>query len=183
MNNNEYLKWIMPSVKSRSLSVSEFRYKKAEEQAGMKTVDPKVVVGYVNEFLRKVGMKTTEDLGFSPIIKLTGKGKRQINYAKICKDTHIDDKRDIVWIKFTTDNYISVIGTGCDISFSDWVKKHTNAGLINQHLKKEWDDSFVLIFPLKNIPDNLNRSDIESGIGNYLIYNKVPILDFYSHNY
>ena len=85
--------------------------------------------------------------------------------------------------KDTKENYISVIGTGCDITFSQWAKENTTAGRINQYLNKEWDDSFVLIFPLKQIPDKLNRSDIESGIGNYLIHKGVPILDFYSHNY
>ena len=29
----------------------------------------------------------------------------------------------------------------------------------------------------------MRPSDIESGIGNYLIDNDVPILDYYSHNY
>lgn len=33
------------------------------------------------------------------------------------------------------------------------------------------------------ITDGLNRSDIESGIGNYLISQGIPILDYYSHNY
>lgn len=41
-------------------------------------------------------------------------------------------------------------------------------------------EAYVLIFPLVNIPDGLDRSDIESGIGNYLISKNVPILDFYS---
>ena len=183
MKNEEYLKWIMPSIKTRSLVVSDFRYKKAEEQAGMETVEPADIIDFVNEFLCKVGMKTTKDLNFSPRIELPRKGRRQIRYAEIRKNNQINDKRDIVWIKFTNDNYISVIGTGCDISFSEWARNNTTAGLINQHLKKEWDDSFVLIFPLKEIQDNLNRSDIESGIGNYLINKGVPILDFYSHNY
>lgn len=183
MNNEEYLKWIMPSIKNRSLLVSDFRYKKAEEQARMKTVEPTDIIDFVNEFLCKVGMKTTEDLGFLPKIELSRKGIRQVSYAEIKKNSGINDKRDIVWIKFTTDNYISVIGTGCDISFSEWARNNTTAGLINQHLNKEWDGSFVLIFPLKEIPDNLNRSDIESGIGNYLIHKGAPILDFYSHNY
>lgn len=183
MNNEEYLKWIMPSIKNRSLVLSNFRYKKAEDQATMETVKPTDIINFVNEFLRKVGMKTTEDLSFSPRIELQRNGIRQIKYAEIRKKNQLDDIRDIVWIKFTKDNYISVIGTGCDISFSEWAKNNTTAGHINRHLNKEWDDSFVLIFPLKEIPENLNRSDIESGIGNYLIHKGVPILDFYSHNY
>ena len=70
--------------------------------------------------------------------------------------------------------------------FTDYDKNYTTAGRINKSLGLEWDDSEVLIFPL-NIPSKiqgvLNRSDIESGIGNYLISKGVPILDFYSHNY
>lgn len=104
---------------------------------------------------------------------------RRIEYSKINKG----NKEDIVWIKFTTDNYISVIGTGCDIYFTEHAKNNTTAGRIIQRLELEWDDSEVLIFPLKNIPKGLNRSDIESGIGNYLISQNVPILDYYSHNY
>ena len=49
----------------------------------------------------------------------------------------------------------------------------------------EWDEGTVLVFPLINLKKlkDLDRSDIESGIGNYLIDNDVPILDYYSHNY
>ena len=183
MDHPEYLKWIMPSIGSRSLNVSDFRIKKAVEQAGMDTVSIYDIIDFVNEFLHKIDMKTTDDLNFNPKIELKRMGLREIPYAEIKENNKLDDKRDIVWIKFTTDEYISVIGVGCDISFSDRTKENTTAGLILKHLEKDWDDSFVLIFPLKEIPDNLYRSDIESGIGNYLIHKGVPILDFYSHNY
>lgn len=183
MNNEDFLKWVMPSIKSRSLSISNFRYRKAEEQAKMRAVEVTDVINIVNDYLRKAGMKTTEDLNFNPRIELSKNAIRQISYYSISKNNELCDKRDIVWIKFTEDKYISVIGTGCDISFSDWAINNTTAGLINQHLNKKWNDKLVLIFPLKGIPDNLNRSDIESGIGNYLIYKEVPVLDFYSHNY
>ena len=88
-----------------------------------------------------------------------------------------------MWIKFATDGRISVVGVGCDISFTDYAKKNTSAGRIINELGLDWNDDEVLIFPLKNIPEGLKRSDIESGIGNYLISKKVPILDFYSHNF
>lgn len=67
----------------------------------------------------------------------------------------------------------------CDIYFTDFAEKNTTAGRINQILNQKWDDTVVLVFPLVNIPDGLNRSDIESGIGNYLISQGVPILDYY----
>lgn len=114
-----------------------------------------------------------------PRIKPMKREKRRIEYGKI----NNENREDIVWIKFSNNNRISVIGTGCDISFTDYAKNNTTAGLINQSLGLEWDESEILIFPLYNIKDELSRSDIESGIGNYLISKGVPILDFYSHNY
>ncbi len=197
MNHKEYLKWIMPSVENRSVSHSEFRFMKAVEQAEMKPTSLEDIIEFVNIFLDNIGMDTTKKMNFNPEFRPEiplGKGIRRINYAKIKETNHLKDKNDIVWIKFTRGGYISVIGTSCDISFSKWAQTHTTAGRISMYLTEhlpsghrsddfEWDDRFVLIFPLKKIPNNLNRSDIESGIGNYLIHRGVPILDFYSHNY
>ena len=42
-------------------------------------------------------------------------------------------------------------------------------GIIIHKLGKEWDESFVLIFPLKGIPNGYTRSDVEAAIGNMLI--------------
>lgn len=181
MDNKEYLKWIMPSIKNRTVSTDNlngkfnFRIEKAKEQHKLPVVEREDIIKYVNDFLYSIGMEKSVD----PVIKPKKTEKRRIDYSKINKE----NKEDIVWIKFTNDNYISVIGTGCDISFTEYAKNNTTAGLIIQSLDLEWDDSEVLIFPLNNIQDGLNRSDIESGIGNYLISQGVPILDFYSHNY
>ena len=134
------------------------------------------IVNYVNEFLSTImGMEPIAHPYYEP-----RKTKaRRIDYAKI----NPENKENIVWIKFTEDGFISGIGTGCDIYFTDETKKRTTAGRINKKLNLNWDETVVLIFPLINIPDGLNRSDVESGIGNYLISKGVPILDFYSHNY
>ncbi|WP_017209979.1 hypothetical protein [Clostridium beijerinckii] len=181
MDNKEYLKWIMPSIKNRTVSNDNlngklnFRIEKAKEQYQLPVVKREDIIKYVKDFLSSMDM----EISFDPAIKPKKREKRRIDYSKINKES----KEDIVWIKFTTENYISVIGTGCDIYFSDYAKNNTTAGLINQSLGLEWDDREVLIFPLKNIKDGLYRSDIESGIGNYLISKGVPILDFYSHNY
>lgn len=48
-----------------------------------------------------------------------------------------------------------------------WV--HNSSGIITHKLGKEWDESFVLIFPLKGIPNGYTRSDVETAIGNMLI--------------
>lgn len=60
--------------------------------------------------------------------------------------------------------------------------KYNSSGILVHQLNKEWDDSFVLVFPLVDIP-SCYKGDIERAIGNYLIDNEVPIIDFFSHNY
>lgn len=62
-----------------------------------------------------------------------------------------------------------------------WI--HNSSGILVHQLGKEWDESFVLVFPLANIPCGYNRYDIERAIGNMLIAEGVPVIDFYSHNY
>lgn len=181
MNDKEYLKWIMPSIRNRSVSIEDingnfnFRIEKAKEQNILPKVSREQIIEHVNDFLISIGMEKVSE----PRIKPMKREKRRIEYGKI----NNENREDIVWIKFSNNNRISVIGTGCDISFSDYAKNNTTAGLINQSLGLEWDESEILIFPLYNIKYELNRSDIESGIGNYLISKGVPILDFYSHNY
>ncbi len=68
---------------------------------------------------------------------------------------------------------------GRDINFS---KKNTAFDMIN-YVNKEWNREFILVFPLKNIPDGLNANKIEKIIANYLIGKGVPIIDFYSHSW
>ena len=173
--------WIMPSIRNRSLKELpkngeyNFRIEKAREQLKMDPVDRDIIIGYVNEFLVGLNMQRVANPHYQP-----KEGElRRIDYSKI----NPDSKDDIVWIKFTKSNYISVIGTSCDISFSQNTINKTTAGIINQYFNQEWDEDDVLIFPLIGIPEHLFRSDIESGVGNYLISKGVPILDFYSHNY
>lgn len=108
-------------------------------------------------------------------------------------------------MKFTTNKYLGGVAKSNDINFdiplnvSDYDKKewrynsylkrqelvwkHNSSGILAHQLGQEWDTSFVLVFPLSNIPDGYDRGDIETAIGNYLINKGVPIIDFYSHNY
>ncbi|MGC6173957.1 hypothetical protein [Lacrimispora sp. 38-1] len=96
-------------------------------------------------------------------------------------------------MKFTTDGYLGVVAASDDINFgipnnsleynekkpnNKW--KYNTSGIIIHRLGKVWDENFVLVFPLPNIGDG-ERSDIECGVGNYLISKGVPILNYYSH--
>lgn len=170
-----------------SVRYNSFRLRKAEEQSSLLPIKVEEIIKYVNEFLEKIGMQE---------VKFPKTKVEQINYEKIRKENGLKDKRDIVWLKFTRDGYLGVVATSNDINFDmpqseceykekirakKW--KYNTSGIIVHHLNKKWNESFLLIFPLINIPKELKRGDVERGIGNYLIDKGVPILDFYSHNY
>ncbi len=176
---------------------NRYRLDKAIEQASFSPVDVNVITTYVNDFFRFIGMNTVaEPVIYNPL---------QIDYEKIKRDYVLDELGDIVWMKFTKDRYLGVVATSNDINFDipnntaeydtkewrynsflkqkKWVWKHTTSGILVHQLGKVWDTSFVLVFPLSNIPNGYTRGNIERAIGNYLIDKGVPIIDFYSHNY
>lgn len=162
----------------------DLRYKKALEQQALQTVDVHTIIGYINEFLVGIGMNPSNN----PIQNPTN-----INYRSMKKEHNLADKRDIIWMKWTTDGFLGVVACSSDVNFdipSDtsyyhikakgkWL--HKTSGILVHMLKKTWDESFVLIFPLCHMPSNYKRGDIERGVGNYLIDKKVPIIDYYSH--
>lgn len=188
------LQYIVPSIKHRRvLGKEDLRVKMANEQllkfqrqqAKQQNKDKEDIVGLVNTFLKKIGIEIKP--GFNNVVKVkstkeTNKGR--VSYFAIKQQTGISSKEDIVWIKFNKNGCISVVGVGCDIYFTSKTKETTSSGKINKYLKQEWDEESVLVFPLIGLDKlELDRSDIESGIGNYLIANDIPILDYYSHNY
>lgn len=168
-------KWIIPTYADKSVKKDKcLRINAAIEQSKMQKVEIKDIIVYVNEFLNLINMEVVEN----PEVDLISEPIKRGSYTKIWKKNNLNDKRDIVWMKFTKDNFLGVVATGNDINFNI----NNTSGKIITYLGQEWDKSFVLIFPLKNIPSELNRHRIESGIGNYLISKGVPILDLYSHN-
>ena len=61
---------------------------------------------------------------------------------------------------------------------------HLNtAGRLLREVNRTWDTSNLFIFPITSaMTKHKTRKQIENGIGKYLIYKGVPIIDFYSHN-
>ena len=167
------------------------RFDKAKEQAELKGKNIQEIMDYTNEFLGLLGMNSA----INPIIEREAFENNL--YKEIKEKNNLKDERDIVWMKFTKDGLLGVVATSNDINFqvpydlSDYKEKITKnkwkyntSGIIIHYLKKQWDESFVLIFPLQNISEKkLKRGDVERGIGNYLIKKEVPILDFFSHRY
>lgn len=188
------LQYIMPSIKHRGVSgKNDLRVKMAKNQldkfqvqkAQNSNKSKKEVIELVNAFLKQIGIGINPKFNNEVKVKSEKDAYRgRISYFDIKQQSGISCKEDIVWIKFNLNGCISVIGVGCDIYFTPKTKETTSAGKINKYLKQEWDEKLVLVFPLIGLEKSeYNRSDIESGIGNYLIANDIPILDYYSHNY
>lgn len=165
------------------------RLKKAKEQANMEQQTPERIIELVNDLLRELGMEQEKSAkktiqihkGISASIKdiydnidhnLNGRESTD----KVPKQ---QTKTDIIWLKFTEDGFLGVVAKGRDINFRE---NNTSSKMIEEACKS-WNKEFVLVFPLINIPKNLTANKIERMIGNYLIENNVPIIDFYSHNW
>ena len=177
--------WRWSSVKHYPKTSS--RITTAQEQAKKEPIEVKKIIKYVNEFLGVLEMKEIED----PELKLP---EDFSNWDKEKRKQYVIEKHytfergkpksnnDLVWMKFTKDGFLGVVAVRNDINFRSFRENNT-AGIIVHSLGKTWDRSFVLAFPLIGIPKGFKRSDIECGIGNYLIKKGVPILDFYSHKF
>ncbi len=114
-----------------------------------------------------------------------------IDYSLIKDQYKLNSEKHIIWMKFTTDGYLGVVARSNDINFEippkdesdeSEINKYISSGIILHHLKKDWNEKYVLVFPIPNVGD-YEMSDIECGIGQYLIKNNVPILDRYSHTF
>lgn len=181
------------SVHGRSF----FRYNKAKNEVSEKTTVPiKKIIEYINELFKAVGITEVKSPEMNPT---------EVNYTSLKEEFNLDDERDIVWIKFTEDRFVGVVATSNDINFNippnasvydnkiwkynEYTKKdelvweYNSSGILVHKLEKKWNESLVLVFPLKELSENCtyNRHDIEMAIGNYLIEQQVPIIDYYSH--
>ena len=177
------------------------RFRLALEQNKKPTVPVSQIIKLVNDLLETVGIKTVEE-------KQAKMKPNEVNYAEIKEKHYLSDERDIVWLKFTKKSrHIGVVAVSNDINFDipqneseyntkisvyneskkvyedRW--KYTTSGILVHSVNEEWDESFVLVFPLESNEDHCrySRHEIEIAIGNYLEKNDVPIIDFYSHNY
>ncbi|MDO4814508.1 MAG: hypothetical protein Q3988_05360 [Gemella sp.] len=177
-----------PRNKASSVRFSDKRYEKAKEESRKKAVDRDTVIALVNEYLESKNLITTEN----PVVE----NPTEFDYKKYKENYGLADKRDIVWIKFTKDDYVGVVATSNDINFSyptcecDYSKikdkkwAYHTSGILIHKLGKEWEESFVLVFPLKSkVNEKIKRGELEKEIGNHLIEKGVPILDYYSHMY
>lgn len=163
----------------------------AKEQNSKCSKSIEEVIACVNKCLVENNIKAVE----SPITKLdNGKFANGINktefYKNLQQNYNLRDKRDLVWIKFTDDLKIVTVATSNDINLQMPIdrtqyksKKYNTSGIIMHRLGFEYNKDFLLVFPLTNLGVNVKRGEIEKKIGDYLIANDFPIIDFYSHRY
>lgn len=181
------------SVHGKSFS----RYNKAKKEVSEKTTVPiETIIEYVNEILKLIGITEVKNSIMNP---------SEVDYTLIKKEFELDDEKDIVWIKLTKDGYVGVIAVSNDINFdippndsvydekvwkyneytkkNELVWKYNSSGILVHKLNKKWDESLVLVFPLRKLNEKCghSRHNIEMAIGNYLIEKNVPIIDYYSH--
>lgn len=150
------------------------------------------IIEITNTFLEEIGVevkrynnKTKINTKELPILRKPRSRKDTIDYGVFKNECGLNSESHIIWMKFAKEKnhqidrrYLGVVAASNDIDFST----SNTSGKIISSLDLEWDESFILLFPLPRITDGM-RKDIEVGIGNNLIDNEVPILDFYSHRY
>lgn len=150
------------------------RNDKAIEQSKLKPVEISKVIYYANKFLNMVRKenKFHEKMIRCESLKLDGKNhiiidngiivtgcdweepvwcnkerkylNDDIKYKRIKERFGLERAQNIVWLKFTKDGYLGVVARSFDINFD--IK--TSSGILVKQVEKQWDDSFVIIFPL-----------------------------------
>lgn len=165
---------------------SRYRFEKAKMESEKAVVSIEEIINHVNDFFSIIGLAKVENPKVSP---------EYIDYEEIKDVYDLEDEKELIWMKFTDDGYLAVVAQSNDINFDipvsedDYDKRengkwlHTTSGILIHKLHKRWDKSFVLVFPLHREGCTYDRHDIETAVGNFLIANGIPILDFYSHNY
>ncbi|WP_461218265.1 hypothetical protein [Lapidilactobacillus salsurivasis] len=165
----------------------------AKAQARLTPVPVDVIVALINEFLVKIDLPEVAhpimtDFKVDPATKNV-----VMDYSAIKRDNNLNAVNHIVWLKFTMDHFLGVVASGNDCNFdippdaanyndpgrqSRW--QYNTSGILINQLGKKWDERLLVVIPLPGITNKL-KSDIECGIGQYLLQQDVPILDYYSH--
>lgn len=178
----EYSKY----TKSGSRLKKEIRYKVAEEQFQKAPESVEKIKEYIKEFLELIGMEG--NCKHEVEIEKIKNDKKY--YSKIKEEYGLTHYRHLVWLKFTKSGHLGVVAAGADINFylpTKNIKKRNTSGELVHHIGQEWNEEFVLIYPLPNLPYKLRdfkmRGRIECGIGNYLLEKGVPIIDQESHKF
>lgn len=172
---NNWIRYAFPKYVDKTVNSEDcFRVLKAKEQIKLSPAQKEDIVLLCRQYFKEIGIDI-------PIIEINLNDvpiKRGF-YSDLMEKYNLAEKKDILWLKFTTDEYLGVVAASNDINFS----YENTSGKIISYLNKNWDDKYIIIIPLiSGLGGTLNRQRFESGLGNYLISHNVPILDCFSHN-
>jgi len=117
------------------------------------------------------------------------------DYKKLSKDKGTNRIGDVLFIQFAREPgnpnkiHVAVVGAGCDVGAS---YKYTSGEILNA-IGWEWYTERAYIIPLKNLGGGSRggcgneenylrcRNGVEHYVGEYLINNNVPVLNYYQH--
>lgn len=182
------------------------RFEKAQEQLKAPAVKIDDIIQWTNEFISLYGIDKYDGDNFIEICN-DNIDIAKFNKNTMHNYEGITSCNDLVWMKFAKDKnkqlYLGVVACSNDVNFDIPPKsedydipgrivngkiktwKYNTSGILIHSCDLEWEKSFILAFPLLGLKmgreGTRQRHDIETGIGNYLIMNNVPIIDYYSH--
>ena len=164
------------------------RVRKAKEQMSLKPAEVSRVIRLTNEILAADGIQEIQN----PVIRGKALEKftsadnttRKEAYEAVKNRFGMASVKHLLWLRFTQDGHLATVAASDDINFGRENKSYD----IIHTCGLEWDTSFILLFPITPITGRYQlqaneRDELETAVGNYLIANGVPIIDYYSHNY
>lgn len=127
---------------------------------------------------------------FEPLNEICGYRNQRISIKLIEVDlkngkTYRNEIGECLFIQFTTDGYIVVVGAGHDYGLTE-NERYLNVKII-KHLKKEWSTKAILLLSRSGAGvsgcDHILqcRNGLEMYLGECLIKEGLPILNEYSH--
>jgi len=178
------------------------RFEKAKQQREIPVVKKERIIELTNEFIKAYGLNIHDG---DNLVETDNIDLIEFNRNIKREYSGITSEKDIIWMKFTSNGSVGVVACSNDINFDipankceyDKVEetkngrkkrwKYNTSGILVHSVGLTWNTDFFLIFPLLGLKEGKEgkkqRHDLETGIGNYLICNNVPIIDYYSHRF
>lgn len=138
--------------------------------------------GYKEEVLKAVTQCLKEEM-------INGKASKikceEVDYSKMPVDKE-RKRTSLIFIQFTENGHIAVVGAGEDISFS----YNYATGSILKEIGEEWDKEELIVITiedlesvgLKNVTNVLRcRNGMENYVGDYLVTHGFPVLNNDQH--
>lgn len=170
-----------------------YRIDAAREQAQSAPPSKEHVAALANVALTQLGINPVAD----PLVTVDSAdiapdGTLALDYNAIAREHQLDDRRDVVNIRFSTEGHPVLVAVSDDVNFCPLPSSpeqyadqaYSTAAVILKELETDWDYDEFLLFPLAGLSETgFSRHDAEMAIGNHLLANGVALLDKYSHCY